>query len=99
MVRIHRKTNGDARALVSEEGRAYALSPKRRELLRSQLGESWTAPATGPDASDPYALSGTEPIIDCIRKVDDQAGYVVTTGDFRELTLTPDEIRSLLGDE
>jgi hypothetical protein len=103
MVKIHRTTNLDARALVADDGRAYQLTTQRRALLRGQLGGDLPAvddsgPVPG-DADQPYVFRGSEPIIDCIRRIDASTIYRVTTGDFRELELTPGQIHTLLADE
>ena len=100
MARIYRRTNLDARALVADDGRAYQLSTQRRAWLQEQHAADLAAGgANHVPPGEPYTLSGKEPIIDCIRKLDDEAGYIVTTGDFRETELTPDQFRALLDDD
>jgi len=99
MARIYRTTNLDARALVADDGRAYQLSSRRRGWLQEQHAADLAASrAEQPPPGEPFTLSGQEPIIDCIRKLDDGSGYLVTTGDFRETELSPEQFHELLDD-
>ena len=96
MARVYRKTTLEARALVSDGGKPYLLSERRRALLRSQHEADLTAEAVPESVEEVFSLSGKEPIIDCIRATD--AGYVITTGDFNEVVVGQDQLSELLAD-
>ena len=96
MARVYRKTTLEARALVSDDGKPYLLSERRRALLRSQHEPDLTAEAVPESVEEVFQLGGKEPIIDCIRATD--AGYVITTGDFNEVVVGQDQLSELLAD-